>query len=159
MSNANLVFGVDVVLLSKKMISKNRNKYKNVEDIVQDAIGDASVSFDPSRGVKFDNFCWKIFNNKIKDKLDYDNVRKNNVSLSHGEFEIPNRCVDIVKKVYDYSKELYENGTINQQEFDIIVMKSHRYENQEIANKLGLTPGRISQIWAELKDLFGQDME
>lgn len=156
---SNFVFGVDVVLLAKKMVSKNRTKYRNVEDIVTDAIGDASVSFDPSRGVKFDNFCWKIFNNKVKDRLDFDNVRKGNVSLSSSELEVPNRAVDIVKKVYDHTKELYDNGTINQQEFDIIVMKSWRYENQEIAEKLGLTPGRISQVWSELKELFGQDME
>ena len=154
---SNFVFGVDVVLLAKKMVSKNRTKYRNVEDIVTDAIGDASVSFDPSRGVKFDNFCWKIFNNKVKDRLDYDNVRKNNVSINANEdIDMIDKGEDLVSQVASNAKELFELGYISELEHNIIVLKSHRYENQEIAEKLGLSNGRISQIWAEIQEALAE---
>jgi len=157
MNNASLVFGVDVNLLAKKMISKNRTKYRNVEDLVQDAIGDASVTFDPSRGVKFDNFCWKIFNNKVKDRLDYDNVRKNNVSINANEdIDMIDKSEDLVEQVASNAKELFDLGYINQVEHDIIVLKSHRYENQEIAQQLGLSNGRISQIWSEIQESLAE---
>ena len=157
MSNASLVFGVDVNLLAKKIIAKNRTKYRNVEDLAQDAIGDASISFDPSRGVKFDNYCWKIFNNKAKDSLDYDNVRKNNVSINANEdIDMIDKSEDLVEQVASNAKELFDLGYINQVEHDIIVLKSHRYENQEIAQQLGLSNGRISQIWSEIQESLAE---
>ena len=157
MANVNLVFGVDVNLLAKKIIAKNRTKYRNVEDLAQDAIGDASISFDPSRGVKFDNYCWKIFNNKAKDSLDYDNVRKNNISINANEdIDMIDKGEDLVSQVASNAKELFELGYISELEHNIIVLKSHRYENQEIAQKLGLSNGRVSQIWAEIQEALAE---
>lgn len=157
MNNANLVFGVDVVLLTKKMISKNRKKYRNVEDIVQDAIGDASVSFDPSKGIKFDSYCWKVFNNQSVNFLRKSDVRKNTITINGEEnIDMIDKGEDLVEQVASNAKELFELGYISELEHNIIVLKSHRYENQEIAQKLGLSNGRVSQIWAEIQESLAE---
>lgn len=157
MGNASLVFGVDVNLLAKKMISKNRKKYRNVEDIVADAIGDASISFDPSKGIKFDSYCWKLFNNQTVNFVRKSDVRKNHVSINADEnIDMIDRSEDLVEQVASNAKELFELGYISELEHNIIVLKSHRYENQEIAQKLGLSNGRVSQIWAEIQEALAE---
>ena len=157
MANVNLVFGVDVNLLAKKMISKNRKKYRNVEDIVADSIGDASVTFDPTKGITFDSYCWKIFNNQSVNFLRKSDVRKNHVSINADEnIDMIDRSEDLVEQVASNAKELFELGYISELEHNIIVLKSHRYENQEIAQKLGLSNGRVSQIWAEIQESLAE---
>ena len=157
MSDSNLVFGVDVNLLAKKMISKNRKKYRNVEDIVADSIGDASVTFDPTKGITFDSYCWKIFNNQTVNFVRKADVRKNHVSINANEdIDMIDKGEDLVSQVASNAKELFELGYISELEHNIIVLKSHRYENQEIAQKLGLSNGRVSQIWAEIQESLAE---
>lgn len=154
---SNFVFGVDVVLLAKKMISKNRKKYRNVEDIVADAIGDASVSFDPTKGIKFDSYCWKLFNNQTVNFLRKSDVRKNTITINGEEnIDMIDKSEDLVEQVASNAKELFELGYISELEHNIIVLKSHRYENQEIAEKLGLSNGRVSQIWSEIQESLAE---
>lgn len=154
---SNFVFGVDVKVLAAKMVSKNRKKYKNVEDIVQDAIGDASISFDPSKGIKFDSYCWKLFNNQSVNFLRKSDVRKNHVSINGEEnIDMIDKGEDLVSQVASNAKELFELGYISELEHNIIILKSHRYENQEIAQKLGLSNGRVSQIWSEIQEALAE---
>jgi DNA-binding transcriptional regulator GbsR (MarR family) len=42
-------------------------------------------------------------------------------------------------------------------EYNIIIMKACRFSNDEIARECGLSNGRISQIWNELKDAFKRE--
>ena len=153
----NFVFGVDVKVLAAKMVSKNRKKYRNVEDIVTDAIGDASVSFDPSKGIKFDSYCWKVFEKQSVNFLRKCDVRKNHVSINANEdIDMIDKGEDLVSQVASNAKELFELGYISELEHNIIVLKSHRYENQEIAQKLGLSNGRVSQIWSEIQEALAE---
>jgi RNA polymerase sigma factor (sigma-70 family) len=157
----NSVFGCDVNLMVKKLVSVASKKLNHSDstELAQDAIGNAYASFDVNNGVSFEQFIWVVYRNRLNDRL-RAKYSKGMASLSvetakNKLFDVVSTSEDLVSQVASNAKELLDNNTINEVEHNIIVLKSHRYTNDEIAKELGLTPGRISQIWGELQIELG----
>ena len=155
----SLVFGCDINKITSKLASvANKNiNHSSATELAQDTIGSAYISYDPTKNsVPFEKFIWVVFRNKLSDKLRLKYKASNQVSLNGEEdIDMVSNQEDLVGMVETQAKELFDSKIINKIEHDIIVLKSHRYENQEIAEKLNLTPGRISQIWKELQEVLG----
>ena len=155
----SLVFGCDINKVTSKLASvanKNLN-HSSATELAQDVIGSAYISYNPNQNsVPFEKFIWVVFRNKLADKLRLKYKSNNQVSLNGEEdIDMISKQEDLVGMVETQAKELFDSKIINKIEHDIIVLKSHRYENQEIAEKLNLTAGRISQIWKELQEVLG----
>lgn len=158
----NFYLGCDVNLLTKKIGSIAGKKLGDscASELAQNVIGSAFIAYnqDENKDVSFENFCWVVYRNMITDTLRKKYVRKNTSSLSDLDAMGNNKDAmdiseDLVEQVRVQAVELLENDSISLLEYNIIIMKSHRHENQDIAKELGLSTGRISQIWAELKTM------
>ena len=158
----NFYRGCDIKLLTKKIgqIGKKKLGDSCASELAQNVIGSAFTSYsqEENNGVSFEKFCWIVYRNMLTDTLRKKYVRKNLTSLNDVDTagktkDTMDLSEDLVESVKKQAIELLENDSISLLEYNIIIMKSHRHENKDIAKELGLSEGRISQIWAELKDM------
>jgi DNA-directed RNA polymerase specialized sigma subunit len=157
----NFYLECDIKLLTKKIGQIGKKKFgdSSASELAQNVIGSAFTTYsqEKNKGVTFEKFCWIVYRNMLTDTLRKKYVRKNLTSLNDVDAgktkDTMDLSEDLVESVKKQAIELLENDTISLLEYNIIIMKSHRHENKDIAKELGLSEGRISQIWAELKDI------
>lgn len=152
--------GCDINLLTSKIakIAGKKLNQSNASELAHDVIGSAFRTHNEDSEISFEKFTWVVYRNMLTDTLRKKYVRKNTSSLSDLDAMGNNKDIidiseNLVEQVRVQAVELLDNGSISLLEYNIIVMKSHRHENQDIAKELGLSTGRISQIWAELKTM------
>lgn len=161
----NFYRGCDINVLTSKLAKQAGKKLENTAamHLALDIIGSAFCTHDENTGISFEKFAWVVYRNKLNDGIRKLYVRKNTSSLdaiassTGNKQEIASKNQDIVQEIKNHAKELFDSNTINLVEYNIIVMKSMQFSNEEIAKELELSNGRISQIWNELKIHFWMD--
>ena len=153
--------GCDINLLTFKLakIASKKLESSSAMHLALDVIDSTFQTYNESSKISFEKFAWVVYRNKLNDDIRKIYVRKNTSSIDNldnlGNKQDPiSDYQDLVQEIKDHAKELLESNTINMVEYNIIVMKAMRHENQDIAKELDLSNGRISQIWNELQIYF-----
>lgn len=156
--------GCDINALTNKLAKQASKKLESnsAMHLALDIIDSAFRTHDQDTKVSFEKFAWVVYRNKLNDNIRKVYVRKNTSSVDNldnlgNKQDVLSDYQDIVQDIKNHAKELLESNTINLVEYNIIVMKSMRFENQDIAKELELSNGRISQIWSELQIHFWND--
>lgn len=158
----NFYRGCDINVLTSKLAKQASKKLESTAamHLALDIIDSTFCSHDENSNISFEKFAWVVYRNKLNDGIRKLYVRKNTGSLdaiassTGNKQEIASKSQDIVQEIKNHAKELFDANTINLVEYNIIVMKSMQFSNEEIASELELSNGRISQIWNELKIMF-----
>jgi len=161
----NFYRGCDINVLTSKLAKQAAKKLESTAamHLALDIVDSTFCTHDENSGISFEKFAWVVYRNKLNDGIRKLYVRKNTGSLdaiatsTGNKQEIASKSQDIVQEIKNHAKELFDANTINLVEYNIIVMKSMQFSNEEIASELELSNGRISQIWNELKIHFWTD--
>lgn len=141
-------------------IGKKKVQVADAQDVAQEALLKAMQSFNPDLGIKFEQYLIGVVHHrKLMDKIKFIYRRKNTLSLDtiyHKDTKSLSSVLidpktDKVGKILVHAQELYDAGTIDLSQYNIVVMKAKRHSNKEIAKELELSEGRVSQMWGELK--------
>jgi DNA-directed RNA polymerase specialized sigma24 family protein len=147
------------------MVNMGRKKVQqaDAEDVASDSLLKAMSSFDPSYGdgsVSFEKFTiGVVFRRTLLDKIRFIYRRKNTKSIDFvyhdgNSDEFVDHKEDKVQKIVSHVNELFEIGSIDDTEYKILIGKAHRMKGKEIAKEVGLTEGRITQIWDRLQEVI-----
>ena len=98
------------------------------------------------------------YRNKLADHLRKVYVRKAN-SLDYyadnaegNNLEIAGKIGNSWEVLVSHLQECLEEGIISQDEYNILILKGMGEETQDIAYSMGLSSGRVSQIFGEAKE-------
>lgn len=147
-----------MVSLGSKKVQK-----ADAEDVAADAIFKAMQTFDPNYGdgsITFEKYAvGVVFRRVLTDKIRYIYRRKSTKSLDFcyrdgSTNEFIDHSEDKVQKITNHVNELFEIGSIDDTEYKILIGKAHRMKGKEIAKEVGLTEGRITQIWEKLQEVI-----
>ena len=151
----------DFNLITRKLINAGMKKvdYATSCDIAQEAVLACLTSWTEDKGIAKDKFIWVCYRNKLADhfrssylrkanSLDFytDNDNGNNNELA-GQVGYPAWDMLII-----HLQECLEDGIISQDEYNILVLKGMGEDTQDIAYNMGLSAGRVSQIFGEAKE-------
>jgi len=147
------------------MVNMGRKKVQqaDAEDVASDSLLKAMSSFDPSYGdggVSFEKFTiGVVFRRTLLDKIRFIYRRKNTKSIDFiyhdgNSDEFVDYKEDKVQKVMNHVNELFDIGKIDDTEYKILIGKAHRMKGKDIAKEVGLTEGRITQIWDRLQEVI-----
>lgn len=141
-------------------MGKKKVQESDAEDVASESLMAAMKRYDTKYGATFEQFLIGVIHpRRLNDKLKWIYRRKDDKSIDYiyhkdetGQtMALVNTREDKVGKIIGFANERLEAGRIDQKEYTILVMKANRHSNEDIAEKLELTPGRVSQIWKELK--------
>lgn len=147
-------------------IGKRQVQHSDAQDVAQEALLKAMQSFNPDLGIKFEQYLIGVVHyRKLMDKIKFIYRRKNTYSIDtiyhKGEEGLSSILIDSktdkVGKILVHAQELYDAGTIDLSQYNIVVMKAKRHSNKEIAKELELSEGRVSQMWNELKPILQEN--
>ena len=144
------------------MVNLGRRKVQvaDAEDVAQISLLKAMQSFDPSKGVTFEQYLIGVVHHRrLNDAISFVYRRKNTKSIDfmyHDEntMDIVDDTRHVPEKIIAHASELKDAGHIDLNEYNIVVMKAKRYKNKEIAKELNLSEGRITQIWDKIQPVL-----